>query len=242
MPLPSASNVPSHRVLILALEAAFAFLFWAMNGKTEYGYGMIPMCPWDIADLEYDGLCTHSPLSEVPKGGFTFTAEELEAQAIRRREADREYHRDLLAKMKARDPVAFNAHKAACLRASRARDPTYKDKVNVATAKRTAKNLASKKYYCEPCGANLVHKASYERHLKSPNHADALKGKMRGTRTAKQKEHEARALDKARQAKKYYCALCKLPCGKPSELKKHNKTKAHLKKVEALETAVSNQE
>jgi hypothetical protein len=43
--LPSAEHVSIWRMLLLAVEATLAFVFWAMIGKTEWGYGMAEMCP-----------------------------------------------------------------------------------------------------------------------------------------------------------------------------------------------------
>jgi hypothetical protein len=68
--LPSAADVPTTRVFFVALDAAFCFLFWAIIGQTEWGYGMTSVCPWDHLSLEWDGLCTHNPLGETPMGDF----------------------------------------------------------------------------------------------------------------------------------------------------------------------------
>ena len=56
---PSAVDVPVLRALFVALEAIFAFVFWAIKAKREYGHGLAHICPWDRGTLEYDGLCSH---------------------------------------------------------------------------------------------------------------------------------------------------------------------------------------
>jgi hypothetical protein len=83
-PLPGAGEVPQIRVLFIALEAAFTFVFWAINCNTDYGFGMLDICQWEIEALDYDGLCSHNPLSEAPAGDHNLSAEELEAQAAER--------------------------------------------------------------------------------------------------------------------------------------------------------------
>lgn len=44
---------------------------------------MRSICRWAPESLPFDGLCSHSPLVELPVGGeTTLTAEELEAKAL----------------------------------------------------------------------------------------------------------------------------------------------------------------
>lgn len=81
IPIPTAADVPVLRTLFVALEASLAFVFWALRAKTDYGHGMVHMCPWDRATLEYGGLCSHNPLMEILAGDFDLSAEELEAKA-----------------------------------------------------------------------------------------------------------------------------------------------------------------
>jgi hypothetical protein len=80
IPIPSPALQPSLRVLFVALEATFAYIFWAMRTITR-DYGIPHMCPWTRATLEYDGLCSHSALIETVPGDHNLTAEALEAQA-----------------------------------------------------------------------------------------------------------------------------------------------------------------
>ena len=81
IPKPAAALVSVNRLLFLALEATFAYVFWAM--KTHTGtYGVSHICLWDRDTLEYDGLCSHSALNEGIRGDFNLIAEQLEAQAI----------------------------------------------------------------------------------------------------------------------------------------------------------------
>lgn len=80
---PIPINAPVVRMLFVLLEATFTFFFWALLAKTENGYGMIAICPWARHSLEYDGLCSHSPLWEPPVGDHSLTPEELEELAAK---------------------------------------------------------------------------------------------------------------------------------------------------------------
>lgn len=44
--------------------------------------------------LEHDGLCSHSPLSELPAGQRSLSAEELEAKAAELIQRRKEYMRE----------------------------------------------------------------------------------------------------------------------------------------------------
>ena len=55
------------RALFLTLEALFAFSFNAMYTVRNADFGVQGVALWDRAELEYEGLCSHSPLREVTK-------------------------------------------------------------------------------------------------------------------------------------------------------------------------------
>lgn len=103
--------MPVLRVLFIAPEAAFNFVFWAMQSKEDNTFGMAEMCKRGCGTLEYDGLYSHSPLSEIVPGGFSLSAEELEAQAAVFLNRHQEYMHEHFNKTNARDPVKFLARK-----------------------------------------------------------------------------------------------------------------------------------
>lgn len=72
--LPPVSLQPTIRVLFIALEAAFSYIFWAMRTVNK-DYGMSSICLWDRTTLEYDGCCSHCCLNEMITGDFTLSAE-----------------------------------------------------------------------------------------------------------------------------------------------------------------------
>lgn len=80
-PIPSAANVPRFRLLFLAMEAAFSFVFWAMQSRKP-DHTMRSCCPWSLSDFEYAGLCSHNALSEgVIATTFDLSPAQLEAIA-----------------------------------------------------------------------------------------------------------------------------------------------------------------
>jgi hypothetical protein len=107
-PIPSAAEVPITRLVFVALEAVFTFVFWALKCKTTFGFGFVDICPWDRDTLEYDSLCSHNPLSKSPSGDFSLSAEQLGAQAAEFAEKRRRDKRDRRAEHK-NDLVAYNA-------------------------------------------------------------------------------------------------------------------------------------
>ena len=80
MPKPTAAFVPVNRLLFVALEATFPYIFWAK--RTTRNYGLPHICPWNRNHSEYDGLCSHCSSNEQIDGKFDLTAEQLEAHAI----------------------------------------------------------------------------------------------------------------------------------------------------------------
>lgn len=74
MKLPKPTDIPISRLLILALESAFAFMFWAMQ-TVNTDYAMSHICLWDRETLLWDSLCSHSSLKEGARGDFELTDE-----------------------------------------------------------------------------------------------------------------------------------------------------------------------
>lgn len=51
------------RLLFLAMEAAFSFVFWTMHSRKPT-HSMLTACPWPLSAFTYRGLCDHSPTHE----------------------------------------------------------------------------------------------------------------------------------------------------------------------------------
>jgi len=208
---PIAALGPVSRLLLVAVEAAFAYMFWAMKARTS-DYGMGHICLWNRHTLEYDGLCSHPSLNEGISGDFDLSAEQIEAQAI-------EKEQKRLA-MKAEN--ATNHHYKqmeenydeyigqAGLRVakSRAKNPGRDRKHQ---ADRVEKALTNKSYRCELCDISFGTKQILQKHEKCPKHA--------------RKEHEA--------DNPFRCGPCNLGFNNQSNLSRHEKSDRHQKKVAA---------
>ena len=177
--IPSASMVPTLRVLLVALEALFTFVFWAVNCRTDYGFGMTSLCPWDQDFLQYQGLCSHNPLMELPPGDHGLSSEELEAQAQKKKADLNDNVRRCREKAKAKDLEEYNATAAKWAKKSRDKTPGMQLK---ATQRCKAKAVKERKHYCGVCDHAFTKKAKLSKHLEGPKHAAkaALLGKAAG--------------------------------------------------------------
>lgn len=97
--IPARPLQPTVRTFLILLEAAFAFVFWAMYA-TKGGYGMSSICPWDRASLEYSGLCSHCCLNEQVPGEWGFWDEELEVLANLRKAQRSESNQDSVDRLR----------------------------------------------------------------------------------------------------------------------------------------------
>lgn len=217
IPNPSAAKVPVNRLLFVALEAAFAYMFWAMKGvKGDYGMGHI--CLWDRNMREYDGCCTHCSLNEGIRGEFDLTAEQLEALAI-----DKEQKRLALKaenatnyhfKQMAENYDEYIGEASARVAKSRANNPG-RDRNHQANRAETA--LREKTYHCKTCDIFVTKKQSYDNHMKSAKHI--------------RKQYEP--------SNPFRCAPCNLGFHNQSNLTRHDKTVRHQKAVDALHQAAA---
>ena len=167
-PIPPVALVPVLRVLFCALEAAFTFGFWTMRSKSEFGYGLTHLCFWDRDAMTYDGLCTHSPLREVPAGDHNLSAEELEAQAIAAKERSRENYHKAVERAKAANPAEFKAKKNRKEKNWVSKNP---DKFNAIRKRSSSKAVKEQRHYCEVCDHAFAVKRALRIHLVGPRHA-----------------------------------------------------------------------
>lgn len=210
-PIPAAALVPTTRLLFMALEAAFTFIFWAVRCNTECGHGMVDMCLWARESLTYDGLCSHSPLMESPAGDFSLSAEELEAVAaefVRRRA---QYMKDYHATVKNNDPDKYLALKREERRKYVARHP---DGAKAADKRCMKKAVEEKTHYCAACDHAFTKKAKLTRHLTGPKHAAKVA--------------------KAAGVKKHHCAVCDHTFNRAADLTRHLASSRHAAKAALL--------
>lgn len=145
MPIPSAINVPSARVKLVAVEGLFTFALWTLRAKTKYGYGMSHLCLWDREKLPYEGLCSHNTFSEGPLSGHDLTeAELLEKEAMYKKKKLESTHR-----YQAANP----------------------EKVKDTQKRVTKKAKDQKRYVCRVCKTIYGNNPDLQRHLETDRHA-----------------------------------------------------------------------
>ena len=79
-PIPSPANIPIFRLLFIAMETAFNFLFWSMKSEGK-DYGRGNCCPWPRDSFSYNGFYGYSFLVQLVAGNFDLSNEQLEAMA-----------------------------------------------------------------------------------------------------------------------------------------------------------------
>ncbi|TVY44360.1 Carbamoyl-phosphate synthase arginine-specific large chain [Lachnellula subtilissima] len=220
IPSPSAAKVPVNRLLFVALEATFAYMFWAMKAvKGDYGMGHI--CLWARNMREYDGCCSHCCLNEGIHGDFDLTAEQLESQAIEKEQKRLKMKADNATnyhfKQMEEDHDAYIGDSSARVAESRANNPG-RDRIHQANRVETA--LKEKTYHCKACDITVGTKQSFDNHMKSAKH--------------KRKQFES--------SNPFRCAPCKLGFHNQSNLTRHNNSLRHQKATDALLQATALQE
>lgn len=220
-PLPSAAHVPIFRLLFVAMEATFAFWFWAMK-SLENDYGMASFGPWSRDSFTYGGLCSHSSLVEGVKGDFDLTSEQLEAMATAIRERKKEYM-DIYNPMYRQWELLVRPErvKERMQRAQARYLQNSPDKVIAKYERWQTKAKASRKFHCDLCGVTCAKRSEFERHNQTRRH----KGNVRDAAAGK--------------VRKYHCAVCEYSFYKPCELKKHLLGKLHLQRAAKAQSSSS---
>jgi hypothetical protein len=171
IPIPLAADQPVLRVLFIALEATFSFVFWAMQSTKDNAFGMGKMCKWSRDTLEYDGLCSHSASREAVAGDFDLSTEELEAKAAEILKRFKEYQHNHYIETKAKDPVNFLARKREIQADFYAKNPGRNAK-NLKSSKDNA--VKEKRHYCAVCDFAFRTGQSLKDHLKRKIHLDKV--------------------------------------------------------------------
>lgn len=191
--MPDVVMVCILRVLYVALEALLAALFWTYRAKPTTIVPIPYPSPWDRSTLEYDGLCSHSSLSETVRGDWDLSPEELERKAAEQHDRMNETRRLRRAQLKEEEPAVYQAWQTANNARHRenreqrkAKDPegfaAWEREKNakweaanpVAAKARTdrnkAKAVAEKKHYCGTCDYAFKLKGDLTKHLGSKKH------------------------------------------------------------------------
>jgi hypothetical protein len=215
MPIPTAGMVPMSCLLFYALEATFAYLFWAMKCSLDKDFGMGHMCLWDRAELEYDGLCSHSSLNDGIIGDFELSPEDLELVAIEKERKFREHKKENAYNHHYKQMATNYDHYIGAshdrVRKSRALHP--EKHCNAARA-RGARVVKANTHHCGRCRKSYSRPAILKEHLKSDAHL-------------RRKDPDEY---------KNFCRPCHLGFDYKSNFNRHNKTQGHLLKVAAEES------
>ena len=221
-PIPSAKDVPILRALFLLLEATFCSVFWAAKSKVQGGFGIRALCPWNVEDLPYTGLCSHSPLLEGFIGDFSLSPEELETLENERKLNKAKYHADWYEIMKVKKPDERRAVNRATAKERYENDP---DKFLTKSEKHFDKVRESQKFHCAPCDYSAAHQRNWDTHLASDRHIKMMDGCS--SKLGTKRKDRTKTIAK----KKYYCAPCGYSAVHKQNLDTHLKSKKHLKKV-----------
>lgn len=200
-------------MLFVALEAAFSYMFWAMR-RVDKDYGMAHICLWDRQTLAYDGCCSHCSLIEGIRGDFELSAEQLEAQAIQKKETralkQAVHHSNYHYRQMETNHTEYLEENLARVVKYQAQDP---EKFRKMERDNRAKNVANKIYSCELCKIDCHTKSDLDIHLKT-------------------RSHRNRAHDLA--TKRHKCLACNYATDKGNSMNDQLKSKRHLKNVAAL--------
>lgn len=159
--IPPPAHIPRIRTLIVALEAVFTALFWAVD-PSKGGLGLSHLCPWDQHAFEWLGLATHSPLHEgfqCNEADLDFTAEELEEMARAVKEKNAKYQYDYQRALRANPTEQYKKTQKA-----------NRIKQAPATKARQQEAVENQTYRCKVCGVSCRDAATLRRHDSSPRH------------------------------------------------------------------------
>lgn len=215
MPIPGPADVPKYRILIVAAEATFTFLFWAIRCSTEYGFGLHHTCPWGSNNLEYDGLCSHSPLMEGVVSDFDLSPEELEAAAILHKLRRAIVRRRCVVKSRLTNPE-FAIKKNARNKERRKNNPEAVKREIKAWKVRVIKE---ERNHCADCGLSFFTPKLLQVHCETPRH-EARVARKNSSDLQKKKPH--------------YCAACNIGFAKRGGLATHALSKRHIVRTEKL--------
>lgn len=157
-PIPEAGNVIVYRIVVLALEAIFACVFWTMS-KRDHDYGFNHLCPWPLDSFDYDGTCSHNALKEAFYGELDLTKEQLQKIADDIKAKNIAYGRAYHKKQRVDATPEF---KAAQRRANKKARPRIEQLRREAREKKT--------FYCDVCNYAAGDTGKLKAHKETKRH------------------------------------------------------------------------
>ena len=198
------------RCLLIILETIFAFALWSMKSTTK-SYGMPDMLAWDIKELEYDGLCTHSPLIEMVAG----EEDGLSTQQLAQKQVEMEARRTIA------EAAAQRKYMDKMMSTEWMRNRKH------ATSKRSReKRIMAKKHWCETCQQAFASAGALTIHRSRNVHLSKLPGYVKPQKIVKHPAQQAQ-YNAIKASKKYHCATCNVSFSCASALRDHNNGRNH---------------
>lgn len=230
--LPPPHLVPRLRARMLALEAVLTIVFYACR-KTIMDDLFIPdFFIWQRQDVSWDPACTHLSLSKGVRGDLQLSDEELTlaaaARLTQRRTAGVIYRRKYRQRKRDEDEEAYLLQELRQHQKWSANNPGRRNEI-AAGVRQRAKD--TERFRCDLCEINFFCQYDKDQHLKSNQHAEAVKN---GGKVVKELSYAALAKRASRAAAKarsdHFCEACQKPFDSIDALKRHQKTKVHQKK------------
>lgn len=244
-PTPTLIMMFPQRVLFLALETTFSFVFWSMKSRKS-DYCMSHAFFWSLDDVQYDGLCSHSPLTEgVDDTMANLSAEQLEACEKMRRDRHNKRQRERRGSRAAGFMIAYKAAHPE-LRCEPC-DVHFTSPSDLAIHKETtshmrkvgldqtpptyaqtmyAENIAEKRFPCLPCDKYFGGPDRYVRHCKSQKHIDQAAALGVSAQPIDRIVPRRNAADT-----NTYCSLCDVTCANHESYKVHCGSKKHRQRL-----------
>ncbi|OAQ72199.1 pyruvate carboxylase [Pochonia chlamydosporia 170] len=196
--IPTAAMRVPLRAAILLLETTFSLYLWAMASRDKT-YGVPTICPWPIGTIGYDGCCSHVAFNE----GLPGTNEHLSPEQVNALDAARKLQ---------------NSRRDAETRG--------KEKASRFSKITRERNLALKRFACDPCNVVFGAGNQLEKHKRTQKHKDKMAGIVREVKTPQLRVRMAANL----AARRYYCSDCDYTAATQQKLNAHLKRPKHLKK------------
>lgn len=239
-PIPKPSLQPRARLLFVALEATFSFVFWAMH-TVNNDYGMSHLLPWLRTSLPFDGICTHCALGEPVCGDFKLSAAELEENARELKRRRVELQSGISSAFHVRQMATnHTAYLERCRKKTKTWAQNNPDKLRDAHRKSLKKAKTNKKYYCATCDYAAAKLSGLNKHNKTQRHKDLLAGIVKVPKqSATEKLIKQRSVQRVVNNKTYYCDTCDYAAASPSALLKHNNGPKHKARAANIGTTYS---
>ncbi|KAL8636686.1 MAG: hypothetical protein Q9226_009224, partial [Calogaya cf. arnoldii] len=229
-PLPSSGLVPKVRGRILAMEALMTFIFHAGISNITDSY-ISDFLLWPREAVDWEPLCSHSPLKEAIRGGLELSEQELELAAqirkARSKERSIENNQRLRSRKREADEELYKQNVTKAKLAWGVKNPS---KVLKIAEKVRVKAKESRSFFCADCDMPLASAKALDKHLKSTAH----RNQVAGIKKAPSKRSVATVAAKRIQTinqKTFCCSACDKTFPNEWSLTRHEATNLHKKRL-----------